>query len=139
MTGPEPPVLTVFFDGSCPLCQREIALYRRLPSLQPIEWWDVSRGPACAPGGLPPGNAFADAGLSCETAMQRFHVRTAQGQLLSGASAFSVLWRCFKGWRVLGWAIALPPMSWLAELAYRAFLLVRPRMQRWAQRRFVQS
>lgn len=57
--------LTVFFGGSCPLCQREIALYRRLPSPQPIKWRDVS-------GGLAEGNAFVDAGLSCEAAMQRW-------------------------------------------------------------------
>jgi predicted DCC family thiol-disulfide oxidoreductase YuxK len=116
------PRLTVYFDGSCPLCQREIALYRRLASLQPIQWVDVSSGFAC------------DSGLSCEAAMRRFHVRTAQGQLLSGARAFSALWRCFRGWRVLGWATAVPPVSWLAEGAYRLFLPIRPTLQRWMRR-----
>ena len=32
------PLLTVYFDGSCPLCRREMALYRRLPQAQSIEW-----------------------------------------------------------------------------------------------------
>jgi predicted DCC family thiol-disulfide oxidoreductase YuxK len=114
--------LTVFFDGSCPLCRREIALYRGLPSKQHIHWVDVS-----TPTALP-------CGLSCELAMRRFHVRDANGQLHSGAQAFSVLWRCFAGWRVLGWLTAVPPLSWLAEAAYRLFLPVRPRLQAWLRR-----
>jgi predicted DCC family thiol-disulfide oxidoreductase YuxK len=116
------PDLTVYFDGSCPLCRREISLYQSLSSKQLLQWVDVS-----APTALP-------CGLTCELAMQRFHVRDAQGRLYSGAEAFSVLWRCFSGWRVLGWMTAVPPLSWLAEAAYRLFLPVRPRLQAWLRR-----
>ena len=122
MTPPNAPGLTVYFDGSCPLCQREIALYRGLNSLHPIQWVDVSSGFVC------------DSELSCEVAMRRFHVRTAQGQLLSGARAFSALWRCFRGWRVLGWATSVAPMWWLTEGAYRLFLPARPALQRLVRR-----
>jgi predicted DCC family thiol-disulfide oxidoreductase YuxK len=116
------PDLTVYFDGSCPLCRREISLYQGLPSKQLLQWVDVS-----TPMALP-------SGLTCELAMRRFHVRDAQGRLYSGAEAFSVLWRCFAGWRVLGWMTAVPPLSWLAEAAYRLFLPVRPRLQAWLRR-----
>lgn len=117
-----PPRLTVYFDGSCPLCRREIALYRRLPQAQSLLWVDVSEGQALG------------ADLSCTAAMARFHVRDPQGCLYSGAAAFSHLWRAFPGWRWLGWCSAWPPMSWLFELAYRAFLPLRPRLQRIARR-----
>ena len=30
-----PPALTVLYDGACPLCRREIAVYRDLQPLQP--------------------------------------------------------------------------------------------------------
>lgn len=116
---PTHPDLMIYFDGSCPLCRREVALYQGLPSKQSLQWVDVS-----APTALP-------CGLTCELAMRRFHVRHADGQLYSGAQAFSVLWRCFAGWRVLGWVTAVPPLSWLAEAAYRLFLPVRPRLQTW--------
>jgi predicted DCC family thiol-disulfide oxidoreductase YuxK len=123
MTSPTArPALTVYFDGSCPLCRREIALYQRLPSRQAVAWVDVSQPVDCGDG------------LSCATAMRRFHVRDEQDRLLSGAAAFSRLWRCYAGWRVLGWVTSVPPMSWLAELAYRLFLPVRPRVQAWVQR-----
>jgi predicted DCC family thiol-disulfide oxidoreductase YuxK len=115
-------VLTVYFDGSCPMCRAEIAIYRRLPQSAVIDWVDVSSGPDL--GGA----------LSCEAAMARFHVRDPQGRLYSGAAAFSQMWRLFPGWRWLGWLSAVPPMSWLFELAYRLFLPVRPRLQKWMRR-----
>jgi predicted DCC family thiol-disulfide oxidoreductase YuxK len=114
--------LTVYFDGSCPLCLREIALYQRLPADCPIHWVDVSVAAACGEG------------LCHQDAMRRFHVRDGQGRLYSGAAAFSRLWRCFAGWRWLGWLTAVPPASWLAEGAYRLFLPLRPRLQALARR-----
>lgn len=111
-------LLTVYFDGSCPLCRREIGVYRRLPQARSIAWVDVSQG-------MPAGE-----GLSCSVAMARFHVRDGQGRLFSGAAAFSRLWRVFPGWRWLGWCSAWPPMSWLFEAAYRLFLPLRPGLQR---------
>jgi predicted DCC family thiol-disulfide oxidoreductase YuxK len=114
--------LTVYFDGSCPLCRREIAIYRRLPEALSVAWIDVSAGQDL--GGT----------LSCEAAMARFHVRDAQGRLFSGAAAFSRMWRVFPGWRWLGWLSAWPPLSWLFELAYRLFLPLRPGLQKLVRR-----
>jgi predicted DCC family thiol-disulfide oxidoreductase YuxK len=116
------PRLTVYFDGSCPLCRREIAIYRRLPEASSIAWVDVSAGQDL--GGV----------LSCEAAMARFHVRDAQGRLFSGAAAFSRMWRVFPGWRWLGYLSAWPPVSCLFELAYRLFLPLRPSLQRLVRR-----
>jgi predicted DCC family thiol-disulfide oxidoreductase YuxK len=114
--------LTIYFDGSCPLCRREIALYQGLIAREALQWIDVSAG-------LPLGE-----GLSCDAAMRRFHVRESGGRLLSGGAAFARLWRALPGWRVLGWCVAWPPLSWLLELTYRAFLPLRPRLQRLAKR-----
>ena len=118
----KPPELTIYYDASCPLCRREIALYRRLRGAERLQWLDVSAGEPLGPD------------LSCEEAMRRFHVRDAQGRLFSGGAAFARLWRALPGWRVPGWMLAWPPMSWLLELAYRCFLPFRPRLQRWVQR-----
>jgi len=113
-----PALLTVYFDGSCPLCRREIGLYQRLPQSRSVVWVDVSQG-------REPGE-----GLLCSVAMARFHVRDHQGRLFSGAAAFSRLWRIFPGWRWLGWLSAWPPLSWLFEVVYRLFLPLRPGLQR---------
>lgn len=109
---------TVFFDGSCPLCRREISVYQKAVPVTPIHWVDVSTEVQ----GLA-------AGRSCGELMARFHVQTANGTLLSGAAAFVALWHLFPGWRWLGRFGSLPGMTAVLELSYRSFLLVRPGIQ----------
>lgn len=114
--------LTIYYDGSCPLCRREIALYLRLPAARRLHWQDVSQGEGLGEG------------LSCEMAMRRFHVRDNHGRLFSGGAAFARLWRALPGWRVAGWLFALPPLSWLLKGTYRVFLRGRPSLQRLVRR-----
>jgi predicted DCC family thiol-disulfide oxidoreductase YuxK len=114
---------TVYFDGSCPLCRREIAVYRRAVPATPIDWVDVSTGNSCDIDGR-----------NCRDLLARFHVRTAEGRMLSGAAAFVALWLLFPGWRWLGRFGSLPGMRAVLEVAYRGFLRVRPRVQRLVKR-----
>lgn len=117
------PALTVLYDGSCPLCRREIGLYRNLPARTPLVFEDVSQ-PGCE---LPSGRTRSEL-------LARFHVRSADGHLLSGAEAFLALWHTLPGWHWLARLGRLPGMPALLELAYRGFLRLRPRLQGWAQR-----
>jgi demethoxyubiquinone hydroxylase (CLK1/Coq7/Cat5 family) len=118
------PALTVLYDGACPLCRREIALYRGLVPLRPVGWLDVSDATAALPAGASP----------CDRAtyLARFHVQQADGQLLSGAAAFVQLWRLLPGWQWLAGLGSLPGATPVLELAYRGFLRSRPAMQRAA-------
>jgi demethoxyubiquinone hydroxylase (CLK1/Coq7/Cat5 family) len=115
--------LTVLYDGACPLCRREIALYRGLQAQAPLCFADVS-DPALAP----PAEATRAALLA------RFHVRHADGRLESGAAAFVALWARLPGWRWLARAARLPGVLWALERAYRFFLRWRPALQRRAAR-----
>jgi predicted DCC family thiol-disulfide oxidoreductase YuxK len=121
------PRLTVYYDGSCPLCTREIAYYQRSPAASGLLWVDVSRAADLGPG------------LDCQSAMQRFHVRDSQGRLHHGAAGFARLWRELPGWRWQGRLLALPPLGWLAEAAYRLFLPLRPLLQRALRSRQAQK
>lgn len=70
-----------------------------------------------------------------DKALERFHVRRADGTLLSGAAAFAELWKATPGWRWLGHIGGAVPFVWIGEGLYRAFLLIRPTIQRWVRRR----
>ena len=41
-SAPNKDKLTVFYDGSCPLCAREVAFYQQLRGADGVEWQDVS-------------------------------------------------------------------------------------------------
>lgn len=107
--------LTVYFDGACPVCSREIAFYRRQAGASAIEWVDAAVCPVAALG----------ADLSRERAMARLHVRKADGQLTSGARAFTTLWRGIPRTAFLGRLLEHRPVLALLELGYRVLLLVR--------------
>lgn len=120
---PSDTALTVLYDGACPLCRREVGLYRGLQATTSVCYADISG--AAQP--LPPAT-------SREQLLARFHVRRADGHLLSGAEAFLALWAVLPGWRWLARAGRLPGAAWAMERSYRLFLRVRPSLQRWASR-----
>ena len=122
--------MTVMYDGACPLCRREIGVYRGLQPLQPDApacFADVSDTTSSLLSALPPGTTR-------EQLLARFHVRGRDGQLLSGAQAFLALWAALPGWRWLALAGRLPGAAWVMERGYRLFLRWRPMLQRWAFR-----
>lgn len=111
--------LTIFYDGSCPLCRKEIAFYRRRRGADALEWQDVSN---CGSDEVVPG-------LSAATAMQRFHVRLPDGSLASGGDAFRAIWRRLPLMKPLAILSDLPGMQWLLNAAYDRFLPFRARLQ----------
>lgn len=116
--------LTVYYDGSCPLCRREIGFYQRRRGADAIDWLDVADGD----------NANVAPDLLRSEALARFHVRLPDGTLESGARGFAALWSAMPGFGWLG-SIAQSRIAHpLMESAYRGFLKVRPIAQRIARK-----
>lgn len=111
--------LRVFYDGACPLCKKEIGIYMRADKAGAIEWLDVSAQQQLNM--LP---------LPHKTLLARFHVQRPNGELMSGARGFIEMWRWLPGWRLLSKACSLPGLPSILEVSYRAFLKVRPSVQR---------
>jgi len=107
--------LTVYYDGACPLCRREIALYRNCRGAESVAFVDVSQ-PDVVPG----------PDLDRNAALARFHVRDGEGRLRSGAAGFAALWERLPAWRPLAVLAHIPLVLPLMEGAYRLFLRVRP-------------
>ncbi|MEO0912712.1 MAG: DUF393 domain-containing protein [Pseudomonadota bacterium] len=103
----------VYYDGGCPVCRREIALYQGVAALSSVRWTDVSAPDADL------------AGLDRERALRRFHVRREDGALASGAAAFTAIWRKLPYLRHVARVVDTPPFAQMAEIAYRMFLKVR--------------
>ncbi|MGC9457528.1 MAG: thiol-disulfide oxidoreductase DCC family protein [Halothiobacillaceae bacterium] len=100
---------TVFFDGSCSLCAREIRHYRQLAGSGAMRWVDASCDDS----------ALAAAGLDRESAMRRLHVLESPGRWAVGLDAFLVIWRHLPRYRwvgrLLGSALVRPLFSRLYD------------------------
>ena len=108
-------VLTVYYDGACPLCRAELGHYTRRDRDGRLDLVDVSKEGAALP-----------EGLTSQKAKARFHVRAPDGRLASGAAAFAEIWARVPGWGWAARAARLPGVMPVLELAYRGFLKVRP-------------
>ena len=113
------PLLTVYHDGSCPLCRLEIRHYLRQTGSDRIAFVDASAL-----------DAYAGADLSRSGAMAKFHVRTPLGTLLSGAAAFVAVWSLLPKWYWAASAARLPGVLAVLEIGYVLFLPVRPILAR---------
>ncbi|MEM7740912.1 MAG: DUF393 domain-containing protein [Pseudomonadota bacterium] len=115
--------ITLFYDGACPLCRREIALMRRLDRRGQLSFENV---------------AELDAPVSCtidrNELLAQFHARLPNGQVVRGARAFCEAYGVipYLGWvRTLG---RIAPTRWLLDCLYRGFLRLRPIIQRMVAR-----
>jgi len=104
-----------YFDSSCPVCAREVAVLRSRPEGDSLVWVDLARCDDDALGGL-----------DRETALRRMHVRLPDGRLVAGAAAFAVIWGAMGGWLgCLGRFIGRPGVRPAADLVYGGFLALR--------------
>ena len=120
-------LLTVLYDGDCPLCRREIAHVQKLAASNP-------QANLC----------FANIGASVadsvhraeerQALLARFHVEKPDGTRLSGAEAFVAMWSRLPGWLLLARVAQLPGVTSLLEILYRVFLRLRPGLQAIASR-----
>ncbi|MEJ5154019.1 DUF393 domain-containing protein [Gluconobacter wancherniae] len=113
------PVVTVYHDGGCPLCRREIALMRKLDRRKAIRFVDVTSGSACP--------------LDRKTLLARFHAEE-DGRLYSGAAAFAAMWRAIPLLRPMGVAARNPVFLRILETLYTVFLSFRPALQKLTRR-----
>lgn len=113
--------LTVFYDGGCPVCSREIAHYRRLEHGARLEFVDIS-----APGFVP-----ESYGHSLAEFMARMHVRDANGRFAVGVDAFPLIWQALphRRYHLAARLLQLPGIRQLASLAYRIFAANRHRLR----------
>lgn len=116
-----PPNLTVWYDGACPLCSREIAILKRLDKGRMIDFIDAS-------------DETSECPLDRSAMLQRLHAEEG-GDLLSGAAAFAAMWRAIPLLRPIGIFASKPPMIDILDALYGLFLRIRPRLIRMMKKR----
>ncbi|MBI1275320.1 DUF393 domain-containing protein [bacterium] len=112
MNLPSAPLLTVYYNTRCPVCDTGINRQKnkllRAVKAGDIEFRDINLEP----------DALAAHGASLDMVRKKLHARDAQGRLFVGTSAFAEIWRRTPGEVWLATLISLPGIRWLAHHAY---------------------
>lgn len=121
--------ITVCFNGSCPVCRREIDQYKRLAerSGAEITWVDVTADRAFA----------ARHGLDFEASIRRLHTIDANGKVIAGVPAFAALFSRIPALSWIGRALAWPVIRPVSELVYERILA--PVLYAWNKRRLARA
>ncbi len=109
----------VLYNGSCPVCSREINHYERLSQKQAlaIQYDDLADSAK-----------LKSWGLDADEAAKRLHVRK-NGQIYAGIPAFVILWQDIPQMRWLAKVVSVPGINKLACLTYDYVLA--PLLFRW--------
>ena len=106
-----------FYDGGCPLCQREIGWLRRLDRQQKIRFTDID-DPTFQPQAV---------GKSYEELMARMHGRLPDGTWIEGVEVFRRLYAAV-GFRRLAAVSRWPLIAQLLAVGYALFARNRGRL-----------
>ena len=105
-------MITVFYDGKCGLCSKEINHYRKIAPEGIFDWQDITAS----------ANDLQKAGVSLSEGLRRLHTKDDTGQLHIGVDAFILIWKQLKRWRILAALVTLPIVHQVANLAYSLFV-----------------
>ena len=99
--------LTVFFDGACPICDREIALMKRLDRRRRLEFCDFSAQEYDA----------ASSGFAAADLATVIHARWADGSVTTGVEVFRAMWEAVG----LGFLARFSRLSLVEPLVLKAY------------------
>ena len=123
--------LTIFFDGGCPLCQREVDFLESRNQNRYLEFVDINRSDF----GLDP-----DYGISYKQAMERIHALKDDGSFIKDIEVFQEAYKLIG----LGWIYAPTKLPLINKLTafiyglwaqYRLKLTFRPSLEKLCSNR----
>ena len=108
---------TIFYDGLCQLCSREIAMFQHRVRDGSLAYVDISQ---------PDFDAVRYA-LDPVRVNKHMHVRNEEtGEMLTGVDALLAMWDCVPGFRWLAKFTRIPGIRQLSTVGYALFAWIRP-------------
>ena len=104
-------MITVFYDGKCGLCSREIGHYMRISPPKTFIWRDIANEP----------QHLKKINVSQSSALKRLHVTDHKGTIHIGIDAFIAIWRHLPSWYLLAFICSMPGIRFILKLFYNKF------------------
>lgn len=104
-------MITVFYDGKCGLCSKEINHYRKIAPSNIFNWQNITES----------ADELNKEGISLSEGLRLLHAKDEEGLVHVGVDAFILIWKQLRRWRVLAFLVGLPIIRQIANTAYRTF------------------
>ena len=102
---------TVFYDGKCGLCSREIGHYMKISPPTTFIWRDIASEP----------QHLTKINVTQSDALRRLHVLDDEGNINVGIDAFITIWRKLPRWHFLASICVVPGIRSILRPAYNKF------------------
>lgn len=112
--------ISVYYDGLCPLCSKEIAHYRKQKGQEYFYFIDIT---------APEFQAQAE-GLDPFLIHKVMHVKTAEGEIKTGLDAFITIWDNLPKYFWMGRISKIAFVKPLLRVGYYLFAKLRPYLPR---------
>lgn len=104
-------MISVYYDGQCGVCSKEIRHYQNIAPSGVFDWVDTTENE----------ERLDTLGVSLPDALQALHATDAEGRLYVGVDAFVLIWTQLPRWRTLAFLVSLPLIHPMATFLYRHF------------------
>lgn len=105
-------MITVFYDGKCGLCSKEINHYRKIAPGGVFNWQDITES----------ADNLKEEGVTLSQGLKFLHAKDGNGKMHVGVDAFILIWRRIgRLWRILAIFVSLPLIKQMANFSYKLF------------------
>ena len=104
-------MITVFYDGKCGLCRREIEHYKRIAPEGIFIWQDITTD----------ASMLESLGIAYADGLKLLHAQDAQGKIHIGVDAFILIWHQIPRWKILAKIVGAPIIRPLVNTVYLSF------------------
>jgi len=104
-------MITVFYDGKCGLCSKEINHYRKIAPDGIFNWQDITQS----------ATELNKEGISLAEGLKLLHAKDKTGKLHIGVDAFILIWKQLKRWNLLAFIASLPVINPILKIGYKHF------------------
>ena len=108
-------MITVYYDGKCGLCSKEINYYKKISQVNVFTWLDIASNP----------HHLKIINISQHNALLYLHALDENNNLHIGVDAFILIWKNLKNWRILSIFISLPFIKQISDIIYKLFAKYR--------------
>ena len=108
-------MITVYFDGKCNLCNKEISYYKKICNKDKFQWFDIANHPKYLKG----------IKILQSEALLYLHATDENKKIYVGVEAFILIWKNLKYWNILAFFVSMPFINQVSKFFYKKFAKYR--------------